>query len=466
MTWVQRIASVLSLKGLLSDWIGSRVGPLGGFVAAAVLVATDLGLRLLLTPWIEGAQFTALFPAVIVATLLFGTSAGLFAVLVTALAAAYTLSQAGLTDREGNSLLLFTCVALMDVAIISALLAANTALRASVDRIAHLNAGLSRSEAKFRNLLETAPDAMVIVDGEERIVLVNTAAEAMFGYPRAELMGQPMDKIMPERFRGQHRGRPDAFAAKPHTRRMGYGRELFGLRKDGSEFPIETNLSLLSGDDRLVSSAIRDVTQRKEVEERQALLIRELNHRVKNTLASVQAIVSQTLTTTRDPQDFSQAITARLSALSKSHDVLTRNDWLGARVRELVAEQLLPYGVREDGRFKMTGPDVKLLPNRAVTFGMVMGELATNAAKHGSLSTDAGRVDVTWARRDGADGPRLSLAWSETGGPRVRPPEGRGFGMRLIDRSLKLGLQGSAQLHFHSDGLTCEIEFPLLEGEA
>lgn len=465
MAWLRRIAGLLSLKGRLSRWVDSRAGPASGYVAAVLIVAAALELRMLLTPWITGAQFITFFPAVIVSTLLFGTAVGLATVVLAAVASAYFLSTAGLSTQEAYSLAAFVAVALMDVAIISALLAANAALRTSLGRIEHLNAGLARSEAKFRNLLETAPDAMVVVDGDGRIALVNAEAETMFGYSRAELIGQSVDLIMPDRFRGAHESRIRAFAASSQVRRMGYGRELFGLRRNGSEFPIETNLSLLNGGEHLVSSAIRDVTQRKAAEERQALLIRELNHRVKNTLASVQAIVSQTLTAAKNPTAFSHALTARLAALSKSHDVLTRNDWAGALVRDLVAEQLGPYGARKVRRFRMTGPAVRLSPNRAVTLGMMLGELATNAAKYGALSVEGGKVSVSWKRVDEDGETRLRLAWREIGGPAVRQPRARGFGARLIERGAATGLHGSARLAFRPDGLVCQIDFPLQADE-
>ena len=342
--------------------------------------------------------------------------------------------------------------------------------RTSLDQIERLSEQVRAGEARFRDLIETAPDAMVIADVDQRIVLVNAQAERLFGYARADMVGQPIDMLMPTEFRGAHADRLADFLARPRVQRMGYGRELFGLRSDGVRFPIETNLSLLPGaEGGLISSAIRDITERREAEERQGLLNRELNHRVKNTLASVQAIVHQTLKSSSDSRAFSDAFTARLAALSQSHDVLTRNDWSGARVREIVAEQLSPYERSapdeggEPSRFELDGPEVKLGPNRAVTLGMTIGELATNAAKYGALS-DGGAVDVRWRRSDRDGAPWLGLTWREHGGPPVAAPTHRGFGTRLIERSLA-GLNGSARLDFAPEGLICDLEFPLLAGE-
>lgn len=325
-------------------------------------------------------------------------------------------------------------------------------------------AALEASEARFRRLLEAAPDAIVISNAEGRIVLMNAEAERLFGYPCDALLGAPVAMLMPERFRARHADHLRAYLANPTTRRMGDGANMFGRRHDGSEFPIETNLSLLSDHGRgLVTSVIRDLTPRREVQEREALLMRELNHRVKNTLASVQAIVTQTLRAAPTPEAFNAAVQARIIGLSKSHDVLTRNDWTGATVAEIVSEQLGPYR-RDDIPFSLTGPQVSLRPNRAVTLGMVVGELATNAAKFGALSTD-GTVSVEWTVRYGPDGPSLRLDWLERGGPPAAEPTKEGFGTRLIKRSLAAGLHGSSELSYAPEGLRAVLQFPLVEGE-
>lgn len=466
MFTTERVKLFLRQPGALGDRYGLGGGAFGGLVVSVVLVGAALALRLALAPWVTGVQFITFFPAVILATLVGGTLPGLFTILLSAAASIFVPTPGQSVAQAGHATLLFCLVASMDVAIISAMLWANAALKESLAHIGELNANLRASEARFRDLIETAPDALVIADPNERIVLVNTEAERMFGYAREALLGQPIAILMPEDFRAGHEGRIAAFLASPRVRRMGYGRDLFALRKDGTQFPIETNLSLLPGSDGgLISSAIRDISTRRAGEERQALLIRELNHRVKNTLASVQAIVHQTLKTASGPEAFSAALTARLSALSQSHDVLTRNDWSGAQVRDIAAEQLSPYGRPGEERFRLSGPDVKLSPNRAVTLGMVLGELATNAAKYGALSNGGG-VEVAWTRRDEAGAPWLALVWRERGGPDVREPSARGFGTRLIERSVGAGLGGTATLMFEPEGVTCTIDFPLLANEA
>lgn len=325
-------------------------------------------------------------------------------------------------------------------------------------------ATLRSSAARFSGLLEGAPDAIIISGADGRIVLLNAEAERLFGYRREDLIGSSLEVLMPERFRGRHAQHVTTYLRRPTTRRMGDGTNMFARRRDGSEFPIETNLSLLSDQgEGLVTSVIRDLTPRREVQEREALLIRELNHRVKNTLASVQSIVAQTVRSAPSPAAFNDAVLARVMALSQSHDVLTRNDWVGAKVADIVGEQLNPYA--RGAPFALTGPSVILRPNRAVTLGMVVGELATNAAKYGALS-NGGTVSVDWSVSGPADARRLRLVWCERGGPPVAAPAHEGFGTRLVKRSLAAGLRGSAKLDYAPQGLTATLCFPLLESEA
>lgn len=461
MLWLRQIGAALSLRGLLADRTGLRPGSARSFLTAVVFVALALGARLLLGPWLTSAQFITFFPAVILATLFCGPAGGLLAVFLSTLTAGYLLQAEGLSSQESVVLSLFIGAAMMDVAVITALLAVVAALEGSVARIAQLNTDLRESESRFRDLVESGPDAVLIVDDENLIVLLNAEAEKLFGYSRTELLGSPIDRLIPPRFRSQHTTYTAAFRANPRTRPMGYSRELVALRKGGGEFPIDVKLGpLQAGNTGLVSCVIRDITTRKVAEERQTLLIHELNHRVKNTLATVQAIAAQTLNTTEGPDAFRAAFTTRLSALSLCHDVLTRHDWSGAQVRELVAEQLRPHEYGADGRFVLTGPDTNLAPNAALALSMALGELATNAAKYGALSVVGGRVNVTWETAPQTDGPRLHLIWRESGGPPVISPERRGFGMRLIERGLILGLGGGARVTFDPDGVVCEIDFP------
>lgn len=465
MAWMRRFGGALLRDGVLTGHLHPPGGLLGRCLVALITVAFGAAAGLALDPWLLGAQLMIFLPSIGLTALLCGPAPGLFAAGLS-FAAAIWRAGGSVAASDHYWLPLFAVVAAMNVGLISALLETVRRSRLSLGRIETLNASLQQSEARFRDLVEDAPDAIVIADADERIVLVNAAAERLFAYPREELVGRPVDMLMPERFRTPHQGRIGRFAGRGGVRRMGNGDELTALRKDGVEIPIETNLSRLPGSPSgQVCSVVRDLRARREHMEHQSLLIRELNHRVKNTLASVQSIVGQTLRSAGDPRAFSEALTARIMALSQSHDVLTRNDWAGALIRDIVAEQLSPYEHGAEAPLRLSGPDVRLTPNRAVALGMVIGELCTNAAKFGALSA-GGTVEVVWKVAETPGAPRLTLTWTERGGPAVKPPTRRGFGARMIERSLSSGLHGSATLTYQPEGVVCVLEFPLAPGEA
>jgi two-component sensor histidine kinase len=182
----------------------------------------------------------------------------------------------------------------------------------------------------------------------------------------------------------------------------------------------------------------------------QALLINELNHRVKNTLATVQSMAAMTLG--RDPSgDQARAFEGRLFALSRAHDVLTRGSWERVDLAELVAQALGPFAA--EGRIDPEGPNLALGPQQALALSMALHELATNAAKYGALSGPAGRVSIRWS----LDGGRLDFHWTESGGPTVKPPTRRGFGSRLLETGLARELDGDVRLAFEPTGLVCSI---------
>jgi PAS domain S-box-containing protein len=197
-----------------------------------------------------------------------------------------------------------------------------------------------------------------------------------------------------------------------------------------------------------------DVTERVRAENHQRLLINELNHRVKNTLAAVQSIVTQTLRHAADPGDASRAITARIMALSGAHNVLTRESWNGADLRTLVETAIHPFQGPGPDAFQLSGPDMRVGPYAAISISLALHELATNAVKYGALSTPAGRVRIGWSV--GAD-QVFRLEWIETGGPVVTPSDRRGFGSRLILQVLPDQLQGAAELEYRPAGIAFRL---------
>jgi PAS domain S-box-containing protein len=204
----------------------------------------------------------------------------------------------------------------------------------------------------------------------------------------------------------------------------------------------------------------QDITERKRAEEQQRLLINELNHRVKNTLATVQAIAFQSLKSGA-AEGSTERFEQRLLALSKTHDVLTRDNWGSTSVHAVVSETIAPYSGGGAERFSVAGESVRVPPNIVVPLSMAMHELCTNAAKYGALSVPTGRVSIGWRLTEKEGAQRLVIDWRESGGPAVSEPPVRGFGTRLIERSLARQLAGDVHLQFHCDGVRCRIDVPL-----
>lgn len=194
----------------------------------------------------------------------------------------------------------------------------------------------------------------------------------------------------------------------------------------------------------------------RESDQHLRLMVNELNHRVKNTLATVQSIVAQTLREHEGPGG-ADAITSRLIALSRAHDMLTDEHWAGADLHEIIKATTDPYRLHDQSRVEIKGPELKTPPRLALTLALAFHELATNAVKYGALSDQDGRVRITWSLTKAGDRTRLDLMWRETGGPAVTEPTRRGFGTRLIERSLAAEADGHAELTFDPRGLQCRL---------
>lgn len=209
-------------------------------------------------------------------------------------------------------------------------------------------------------------------------------------------------------------------------------------------------------------AAEREVAARKAIEARQKLLLDELNHRVKNTLATVQSIAAQSLREASDVESVRGNFENRLIALSQAHNLLTRDGWRGANLAELALTELRPYCDPGAERIDLQGPAVWLAPNTAVALGMALHELTTNAVKYGALSDPKGRILLDWSLAEqGAGDERLTLRWREVDGPPVVPPSRRGFGTRLIVGGLAHQLDGRVDLDFAPTGVCCTISFDL-----
>ena len=208
--------------------------------------------------------------------------------------------------------------------------------------------------------------------------------------------------------------------------------------------------------------AMLDITERKRAEEHQRLLAGELQHRVKNTLALVQAIASQTLRGANDVNEMREAFAARLISLGRAHDILTQASWTEAPIGEVAEGALSVHRQAEAARIRISGPNVLLSAKAALSLALALHELATNAAKYGALSNEGGVVELRWHVVHASDAPRFCLTWSEQGGPPIlSPPVRRGFGSRLIERSFAAEVGGEVRLTYAPTGLVCRLEAPL-----
>jgi PAS domain S-box-containing protein len=329
---------------------------------------------------------------------------------------------------------------------------------------ASLAGALESLMAAPARVLEMLPAAIYTTDTAGRITFYNQAAAELWGC-RPELGsgrwcgswrlfwpdGRPM----------RHDECPMAVALKEG--RAVRGAEAIAERPDGTRIPfIPYPTPLRDAAGRIVGAVnmLVDITERKRAEQQQKGLINELNHRVKNTLATVQSLADQTFSGAGVPAETRQSFGSRLRALSRVHDQLTRARWESADLATIFVDVFAPYRNGVD-RVRLNGETVKLLPQAATTLAMVLNELATNAAKYGALSAPSGALAVSWTVA-GLDGQRrLRIDWEESGGPAVQEPTRRGFGSRFLDRAVTRSLKGSAQLRFAPAGVRCTIDIPL-----
>jgi two-component system CheB/CheR fusion protein len=212
---------------------------------------------------------------------------------------------------------------------------------------------------------------------------------------------------------------------------------------------------------QLILLAIEDATERRHWEDRQQLLLAELSHRVKNMLGTVQAIASETMRNAPSIDAFGETFNRRIMALGSAHKLLTESSWQSADLRGLIEEVLRPYRMPMPERIRIVGDDLQLTSRAALALCLVINELATNAQKYGALSIPSGQVDVYWEGRSRSDERSVHMHWRETGGPPAPPPERKGFGMNLIERSISYELDGEVEVEFGDDGLFCRIVIPL-----
>jgi PAS domain S-box-containing protein len=310
--------------------------------------------------------------------------------------------------------------------------------------------------------------AMVFTDAKEPtnpIIFVNDAFLQLTGYAREEVLGQSFNFLMARGTDPDSLSRIEAAFASRFTG----GSEISYRRKDGTLFWSAILISpVLDERGEVVQhfASFVDLTDHKQEQAQSRMLIAELNHRVKNILATVQSIVWQALRNATDPDVIRESIESRLFALSRSHDLLTLENWEGAGLLDLITAALEPFGAA-NGRSEhviITGRNIRVSPKVALALGIAFHELATNAVKYGAFSNNVGSVLISWTIEPSPEGERLLLRWRESGGPPVTPPSRKGFGSRVIERGLPLELDGTAHLDYKADGLVCTISFPAPTG--
>ncbi len=321
---------------------------------------------------------------------------------------------------------------------------------------------LQASEARLRAIVGTAADGIITINQDAIIEFVNPEVERLFGYRRDELIGHNVRLLMTPSDRARH----DRYLARhqltAEARIIGSGREVTGRRKDGSEVPLFLSIGEFSLDgQRLFTGIVRDITERRRSEERQVLLMAEIDHRAKNLLASIQAMVLLTKPHARSVTDYADTLIGRLHAMARAHDLLAREKWHGARLHELIREEFAAYVGADSAALTIAGDDLLLRPRAAQTLSLALHELTTNAAKYGALSTPGGRVTIQASVEPAPSAPTLLLTWTELGGPTIEPPDHRGFGSVVIERGIAHDLGGSTDLEFDPAGVRCKICFPL-----
>ncbi|QBR72273.1 PAS domain S-box protein [Beijerinckiaceae bacterium] len=316
----------------------------------------------------------------------------------------------------------------------------------------------AEAEQWLAAIVECSDDAIISKNVDGIITTWNLGAERLFGYTAEEIIGKPITILIPpERIDEE----PGILARIRRGERIDHY-ETVRRCKDGSLVDISLTVSpVKDADGRIIgaSKIARDITERRRAQELQSLLLNEMRHRIKNTLAIVQAIAMRTLRSSS--ADERAAFTARLQALASAHDLLTPESWNRTSLRSLVDSVLEPFNETHRQQFLIEGPDDVWLPTtKSLPLALALHELATNAVKYGSLSKTTGRVHIGWGRIPSSPSDRLTFRWQESGGPPVKAPGHQGFGTLLIERALQAEL-GAARLEFTPQGLICTLEISL-----
>lgn len=319
-------------------------------------------------------------------------------------------------------------------------------------------------EHRLAAIVESSDDAIVSKDLGGIIRTWNAGAERLFGYSAEEAVGQHITLLIPE---DRLHEEPRIIGKIMRGERFEHY-ETVRRRRDGSLVDVSLTVSpVRDASGRVIgaSKIARDITAQKETQSRIMMLMREVNHRVKNQYAVILSVIRETNKRTADPEAFEAQVRERIMALARSHDLLVMANWRGATVLELLAAQTEPFAL-DDG-IEMSGPALVMQPNAVQYLGMAFHELATNSVKHGAMSLRSGRVSVSWKVVGGNGGERMfSLSWVENGGPPPSDTGEKGFGTTVLEKVAPMAVGGQAMLRFAPEGLVWTIEAPMRHIEA
>jgi PAS domain S-box-containing protein len=316
-------------------------------------------------------------------------------------------------------------------------------------------------EARVRlaAIVESSMDAIVAKDMNGIITSWNDAAERLFGYTPVEAIGRPVTILIPT----DHLEEESLIISRIRIGERVPSYETVRRRKDGTLVPVSLTVSpIRDGIGRIIgaSKIARDISSTKESERRIHLLMREVNHRVKNQYSVIVSMIRETSKLTSTPEAFLGQVRERIMALSESHDLLVNAEWRGATITELIQAQIKAFAAQS--RVSMAGPVVMLQPNAVQYLGIAFHELTTNSARHGALSRHGGRVEIEWTVTKAANGAdSFHLGWRELDGPRVDEHTRRGFGTVVLKRVTPEALSGTGRLEFNEQGVTWMLDAPL-----
>jgi PAS domain S-box-containing protein len=326
---------------------------------------------------------------------------------------------------------------------------------------------IAAAERFARSILEQAADAVLVFDPQGRISQASWAAERLLD---RDLIGQNVADVLPLDL-GETA--PAAATSMRSLQDMVLGGEsCHGIEARIRRPGLRDRHFLLSAgplrdaDNRHIGGifTLTDITERKEAEEHQTMLVAELNHRVKNILAIVQSVALQTLSGSKTLPQFRDAFGGRLKAIALAHDILTLTRWGEVELSRLLQQSLAPYQTADGRAVSCSGPPLMLPSHMIVSLAMVLHELSTNAAKYGAFAAPTGRLSVRWQLTEGGRG--VHLTWTETGGPAASADVSPGFGSKLISRVVSYDLKGRAELQMHAEGVCWTLSFPVPRGDA